>query len=89
MPKKIKIGQKIPITITRRESNFDRACDEAYKHALIKFGIDEDGHSKIADFERSSDSIVVEFIRYQLSGGMGGLQHLYAFKAWIDRYSDE
>ena len=78
------------ITVTRSESNFDRACDAAYERTLMKFGINEDGHSDtIKDFCRSTDSIHVAFKGYERIGGMGGQEHIYNFTASVNRNVDE
>lgn len=70
------------ITITRRESNFDKACDEAYNRAVMAFGIDDDGHSKrVKAWERSECCIQVTFVSYNQVGGMGGHSYNYEFLA--------
>ncbi len=77
------------IEIVRDESHFDRACDAAYKTALYRFGIDEAGHARDADFPRHCSDLKVAFKTYVHSGGMGGQEHLYIFEAWMERYDDE
>ena len=70
------IGDETFIRITRQESNFDRACDSAYKYALAYFEIDEDGHSRrVKDWERSCCWIEIEFRSYIRMGN----EHHYDF----------
>jgi len=58
--------------------------------ALGRFGADDCGHLlNVANSERSTDSIMVEFTGYTHSGSMGGHSHLYTFDTWIERYEDE
>ena len=76
MVRNISIIEKI--TVTRSESNFDRACDLAYKMALIRFAIDEDGYSsKLPDWQRSDSWIEIKFVSYKCCGN----DHYYIFKA--------
>ncbi len=83
-------GEKVPIHISRQESNFDRACEAAYKYALMRFHADDDGYlNNVKDSERSTDSVVVEFVSYRHTGGMGGQSFQYEFVAWVERYVDE
>jgi len=72
------IGETIDIVITRTESGFDRACDSAYKTALSRFGINEDGHSnRVTGWERSSCYIEVNSLRYIRTNN----EHNYLFLA--------
>jgi len=85
-----KIGERISIIVPRPEPNFDRACDVAYRMALMRFGGDDCGHlNNVEDSERSTDSVEVEFKSYRHSGGMGGQAMVYTFEAWVERYEDE
>lgn len=64
------------IFVTRREANFDRACDEAYSQAIELLGINEDGHSsQVKGWERSNCCIRITFVRYQCLGST----HTYTF----------
>lgn len=85
-----KIGERIPIEVSRCDSHFDRACDSAISLALSHFGADDDGHfSRVVDHCRSTDSVHVAFVRYEVSGGMGGVEHQYSFEAWMSRHEDD
>lgn len=87
-----KIGEKIDITISRAggEPNFDRACEQAYKQALMRFDCDDCGHlNNVKDSQRSMDTVVVEFKGYKHYGGMGGQSCCYTFQAWVTRNEDE
>jgi hypothetical protein len=76
--------------IIRKESNFDRACEEAYDRAIMLIEIDEDGHSrKIKEWERSSCHISVSFDGYERTGGMGGHTHSYTFLVQAVESEDE
>jgi len=67
-------------TNTRKEANFDRACEEAYRYALMVFGIDDSGHSqKLKGWDRSSCCIKVTFLSYSQVGSMGGHDYNYEF----------
>lgn len=79
------IGDKIDCTVTRNESNFDRACDEAYRIAIMKCRIDEDGHSDIVGWERSCCWIEMEFIKYIRIGR----DHIYTFEAKTIKEDEE
>lgn len=73
-----KCGDYTNVLITRSEANFDRACDEAYRYAIVYFEIDESGYStRIRDWERCDCWIEVEFVNYVRQG----TSHHYKFKA--------
>ncbi len=72
------IGDSVVIVVTREESNFDRACDSAYRQALSKFQIDEDGYSQIVQgWEKYTCCIEIEFKNYVRTG----CNHHYTFVA--------
>jgi hypothetical protein len=84
--KLIKIGDIEEIVVTRREANFDRACDEAYCQAVAYFGIDEDGHSdRVKDWERSDCWLEVEFSKYTRVGQ----DHCYKFLLHAEKHDPE
>lgn len=75
-------GEYLPISIVRKEANFDRACDEALDLALAAFG-SIDGHlTKIVNAERD-DIVMLEFLMYTVSSSRSGRSHIYSFKAWV------
>lgn len=77
---KYKIGESIDFLIYRQEANFDRACDAAYQMALMRFGVDEDGHSdRVEGWERTHCAINVKFLSYQRQDH----DHLYGFACWV------
>lgn len=82
-----KLGEKVRIVVDRNgEPNFDRVCETAYKRALWEFGVDEDGHiTKVPGSARSTDTVVLEFVKYQHRGGIGGQACVYEFVAWVER----
>ena len=83
---KYKIGEPLDFFITREEADYDRACDEAYRHALMLFDVDDCGHIlSIKDSERSTDSIMVQFVKHCQHGGMSGRCHRYDFVAVVER----
>ncbi|RJQ27123.1 hypothetical protein C4577_02275 [Candidatus Parcubacteria bacterium] len=76
-----KILMSKQIVISRRESNFDKACDEAYTMAVSMLGIDDCGHSDcVEDWDRSSCYIRVVFEKYNHIGSMVGHEHKYIFR---------
>ena len=80
------IGDRTDIVVTRMESNFDRACDEACRQAVLYFEIDEDGHSRrVKDWERSCCWIEIEFKRYVRRGN----EHCYTFTATAAKDEDD
>lgn len=66
------------------EPNFDRACEEAYRRAVVEFQIDEYGHPADGRFHRSSTSLKVRFTQYVHTGSMGGQGLVYEFDAWME-----
>ena len=81
---KYKIEQRIPIHISRKEANFDRACDSARHMALSYFGCDDDGYlTNVEDSVRSRDFVVLILLKYQASFSMAGCSHDYFFEAWV------
>lgn len=85
-----KVKSKVEeIEIVRNESHFDRACDWAYRSAISRFGIDEAGHARDANFPRHNSELKVKFKSYTHSGSMGGQEHLYIFEAWMERYDED
>ena len=82
--RKYKIGEQVPLTFSRTECNFDRACYRAMRMANSAFGVDIDGHLRNVDVERSQVSIHVKFVGYEAIGGMGGWSHVYTFEAWVE-----
>lgn len=82
---KFKIGQKEEIRIFRQEAGFDRACEDAYTRALIRFGMDEDGYATRVDgWERTTCSIRLCFTGY----AMHDSNHVYSFLAWVSKEED-
>lgn len=85
-----KIGEKIPIHITRYESNFDRACDSALASALSKFGADSDGClRKVDGFDRSTDTMKVVFVEVEGEVNITGKYYTYRFSASVERNDDD
>lgn len=82
MPLKSEI-KKIRV-VRSGEPNFDRACEEAYRRAVMEFLIDESGHPADKRFSRSSTSLKVQFIQYTHTGSMAGQELVYEFYAWIE-----
>ncbi len=81
-----KINEVFDHSVIRSEANFDRASDAAYKFALFKFEIDEDGHSsKVEGWERSSCSIEIEFKKYIRNGH----EHVYNFTIAVRKSENE
>lgn len=78
-----RLGQEIKVNVTRtNEPNFDRACETAWKMAMIEFGADGDGHlTDVAGYERSRHCVQVKFVTVTLTTGMGGPQWTYNFTA--------
>lgn len=86
----IKPGEKHKFPITRTDSHFDRACESAYRIAIGYFGCDENGYlTYVEDFDRSTDSVVVRFVGYEVHGGYIGVSHIYTFEAWVERYEED
>jgi len=82
----MKILKKLSVVVQRKECNFDRACDEAHSQSMLKLGCDEDGYlSNCPEWQRSTDSIVVMFVSYKTTGGMGGWWHEYIFECSVVR----
>ncbi len=63
-----KMGDSEVFHVVRHEACFDRACDEAWRRAASIARIDEDGHSTVEGWDRSSSYIEVEFIGYMKQG---------------------
>ncbi len=88
MPEKILKSEKI--VIDRNESNFDRACDEAYNRTVMMLGIDDCGHAdKVKGWDRSRCSVRVVFVSYEHYGSMIGHEHRYTFRGEAVRGSCE
>ena len=82
----MEINKKFSIEIVRSDSNFDKACDSAYAKACIHFGTDEDGYCKfVDDWNRSTDSIMVEFESYNRYTSVVNTEHCYKFTIWASR----
>jgi len=83
------IEQRVQISVFRDEPNFDRACDNAYKQAIIKFGLDASGYfTRVRDSCRSTDTINVLFVSYHHGASMTGHVCTYIFFAWVSRESE-
>lgn len=79
-------GVKTQVTIERQESSFDRACDNAYRMALMMFGSDDDGYlTNVKDNCRTTDCVCCEFKSYSRYGH----SHLYMFDVWVERAEDD
>ena len=81
----LKLNCPYPITVTREDANFDRACDTAYKIALSMFEFDDYGHCKVPGYDRSEHSLTVEFWDYTILGNMTGVSHIYKFRTWVNK----
>lgn len=81
----IEINEKVAFHIRRDEANFDRACDEAYRHARMLLGLDDDGNlTNVPDADRSA-SIVLEFNRFVHGASMVGHEFMYWFTTWVEQ----
>lgn len=90
MTAQYKIGEKIDLHVERQEAHFDRACDAAYRMAMMRFDCDDCGHlNNVQDSCRSTDTVIVEFKSYRHTGSMAGQSHHYHFVAWVQRHEDE
>lgn len=82
--------EKVRIHIRRSEADFDRATDQAYVRALSIFGVTVEGHfTEVRESKRSDDTLVVSFTGYQCRGSMAGIEHIYDFQAWVEKYKDD
>jgi len=80
------IDQPETIVIDRNESGFDRAADAAFRMAISKFGIDDDGYTdRVEGWERSKCWVEVEFVRYIRSG----CNHTYTFSAMVRKVAED
>lgn len=81
-----KLGKEFgcKIQVARDEANFDRAYDAARDRAVDLCQVDEDGHSKIEGWDRSSCRIVIEFISLSCRIGMTGDDLTYEFLVWAE-----
>lgn len=85
----MKVGETTQIIVSRTESNFDRACDEAAVRAIGVFGINDYGYAEnVVDWERSTCSIEVTFEKLSISGDMGGRTYNYIFAA-TTKFNDD
>lgn len=81
-----KIRDEINIFVKRKETNFDRACEEAYYQACKKFGVDDCGNcNNIQDWDCSTDMIVIKFQRYEHYATTIGHNYIYHFYAHAQR----
>jgi len=89
-PKKLKRRHERILLIHDSRPDFDRACERAFEQASTSFGIDDNGHSMKNEikFDRSKDSISIEFLEYAASFGWGEREVIYKFAAWIERVGD-
>jgi hypothetical protein len=72
-------------TVSRNDSNFDKACDAALKEAVYILKIDEDGHSPIEGWERSCCWFEIEFQKYTACLNY----HRYTFQVTAYKCEDE
>lgn len=84
----IVVGKPHDFVVRRDEPNLDRAMDVARDIAMSYFRIDDDGHSANGEFDRSTDSIDVEFLGVSSSYSVVGCEILYKFRASIMRNPD-
>jgi len=86
----IKPNQNRFLTVTRQESNFDRACEEAYELALVLVGADHDGYMlNVEGTDRSTDALHVEFVTYRVKDGLAAIEHEYRFSYKVNRCVDD
>jgi hypothetical protein len=84
-----KIGEKVDIRVERQEANMDRACDEAYRMALIYLGIDDDGYANNVKDAGRDGSIMLQFVSFIHGASMVGHAFTYHFQTWIEAQEDE
>lgn len=78
------------ITIRRKESNFDRACEEAHRYALSILDIDEAGYANnVIGWNRSNCTLEIEFRKYIMICSMAGSTHEYSFVVRAQKYEDD
>jgi len=81
----MKFYEGIPIVVRMAEASFDRACDEAYRLAVRKFGVDDCGHSDMVEgWEMSTCCIALSFTSYDRTSS----EHVYVFSAHADKADD-
>lgn len=83
------IGQVVPFYVSRADANFDRACDTAHHRACAIFDVDDCGHIYNVDCHRSSSSIQIKFVGYEMGLGMDGHSHIYLFETWVQTNEEE
>lgn len=78
-----KLRQRKEFSVIRYyEPNFDKACEAAYRDALMIFGVDDDGHfTNVENSARSTDTLIIEFKSYRQVGS----DYIYLFDAWVQR----
>jgi hypothetical protein len=87
---KYSIGEKVEATVIRNETNFDKACDSAYRLAISIFGIDEFGHfNNVKNANRNSAYLAVTFKSYKHTGSMSGQEMVYTFEAVVLNCEEE
>lgn len=87
---KIIAEEELHVHLQGSHRPLERGLEQAHERAIMRFGIDEDGHSdRVPEWERSCCSINIEFVRMIMSGGMGGWSTTMIFKAWCERVYDE
>lgn len=86
MQKEIHSGN---LTIERKETNFDKACDEANSLVLMRLGSDDSGHlTKVPGSNRSTDHILLKFVSYEATMCMSGPNHMYNFNYKVLQYNE-
>lgn len=81
------IGEKIQIITHSQMFDLQSAFANAKLDAMNKFDYTDEGYmNNVADFRRSSDSMVLELDKIQQEDSMLGLWYTYIFSAYIKRH---
>jgi hypothetical protein len=85
-----KLGQVVKFDIQLDYPDMERAILAARQRALIRFGVDDDGHiRRVEGAERSNSTIEIKFLGLDIYGGMMGWNYIYKFKARVVKHDDE
>ena len=92
MPEDYKIlaEEKIQVTVRSRVRLLEEAIELAHWEVVHRFGIDDAGYAdKVEGWSRSTCSINLEFLGFEISMGMGGWNYNVSFKATAREFIED
>lgn len=85
------LNEHVKFAIQLELTDFDAACEMAYRFATRKFCVEKLGDlANVKGANLSTHTLVVDFVAYRRDGNLHKIgRHRYCFEAWVCQNGDE